>query len=99
MLSIHSNANAQSTLNETNQNSNIAVSGARKTIKVGGKAAYFVIKETAKVGWATTKFAVGEVAAPVAKAIVVKAAPKATLFLLKRGTPIAGKLLLTYLKL
>lgn len=92
-------ANAQDDQSEPKKDRNIIVVGATKTIEVGGKAAYIITKETAKIAWKTTKFTAGEVAAPVAKAIIVKAAPKATIFLVKRGTPIAAKLLLTYIKL
>lgn len=90
---------AQSNNAVENKDRNIIVVGAGKTLKFSGKVAYIVTKETAKVAWKTTKFSAGEIAAPIAKAIVVKAAPKVTLFILKRGTPIAAKLLLTYIKL
>ncbi len=81
---------------------NVAAASVEKTAQI----AFVVVKETAKVAWKTTKFTAGEIAAPVAKAIVVKAAPKVSLFVLKqsgnlleKGAPIAAKLLLTYLKL
>lgn len=92
-------ANAQEDQSEPKKDRNIIVVGATKTLEVGGKAAYLITKETAKLAWKTTKFTAGEVAAPVAKAIIVKAAPKATIFLVKKGTPIAAKLVLKYIML
>ena len=92
-------ANAQDNQSEQKKDRNIIVVGAAKTLEVGGKAAFIVTKETAKLAWKTTKFTAGEVAAPVAKAIIVKAAPKVTVFLVKRGTPIAAKLVLKYIML
>lgn len=98
-FSIQIIANAQDNENDSKKDRNIIVVGATKTLEVGGKAAYIVTKETAKLAWKTTKFTAGEIAAPVAKAIIVKAAPKATIFLVKKGTPIAAKLVLKYIML
>jgi hypothetical protein len=92
-------ANAQNDQPAEKKDRNIIVIGATETLKVGGKISYIVVKESAKIAWKTTKFTAGEVAAPVAKAIVVKAAPKAAIFIVKRGTPIAAKLLLKYVML
>lgn len=98
--------NAQDNAPAEKKDRNIIVVGATETLKIGGKVTYIVVKETAKIAWKATKFTAGEVAAPVAKAIVVKAAPKVSMFMLKtsgkiiqKGTPIAAKLLITYLKL
>ena len=99
-------ANAQSNVPLEKKDRNIIIVGATKTLKVGGKVTYIVVKETAKIAWEVTKFTAGEIAAPVAKAIVVKAVPKVSLVMLKitgkiiqKGVPIAAKLLITYLKL
>jgi uridylate kinase len=96
-------ANAQS---DENPQPNVIIVGAKKTAQVFGKGAVVVVGETAKVAWKATKFAAVEVAEPTAKIIVVKATPKVTKFLIsqsgtiiKHGTPIAKRLLLTYLKL
>jgi hypothetical protein len=85
--------------NSPAERSNILIIGTKKTAKIGGKIAFAVVKETAKLGWATAKFTTKEVAAPIVKTIVVKAAPKASSFILKKGVPIAGKLMLKYLML
>lgn len=92
-------AKAQSDVSVEKKDRNIIIVGVGNTLEVGGKVTYIVAKETAKVAWKATKFSVGEVAAPVAEAIIVKAAPKVTLFVLKRGTPIAAKLVLKYIML
>jgi hypothetical protein len=99
-------ANAQNDQPAEKKDRNIIVIGATETLKVGGKISYIVVKESAKIAWKTTKFTAGEVAAPVAKAIVVKVAPKVTIFMLKqsgnvieRATPLALKAAITYLKL
>lgn len=89
-----------------NENRNVIVVGAKKTLTVSGKVTYLIVKETAKASWKTTAFTAKEIAAPVAKAIFVKALPKITLYLikqsgttLKKATPIATKAAITYLKL
>jgi transcription antitermination factor NusG len=96
-------ANAQS---DENPQPNVIIVGAKKTAQVVGKGAVTVAGETAKVAWKVTKYAAIEVIEPTANVIVVKATPKVTKFLIsqsgtiiKHGTPIAKKLLLTYLKL
>lgn len=80
---------------------NIIIVGAKKTVETIGKVSYFIIKETAKLGWETTKFTT-----PTAKYIVVKATSKVSLFALKtsaktirKTAPIATKAAITYLKL
>lgn len=97
-LSLQIFANAQSNVSLDKKDRNIIVVGAAKTLEFGGKAAFVVTKETAKLAWKTTKFTAGEVAAPVAKAIIIKAAPKVTVFALKQSVLISGKLLIGYLK-
>lgn len=90
---------AQNLKAEENKDRSVMVVGMKKTLSIGGKATYVVIKETSNAAWETTKFATKEIAAPVAKTIIIKAAPKFTKFLIKRGTPIAFKTAVTYLKL
>ena len=96
-------ANAQS---DENTQPNIIIVGAKKTAQVVGKGAVIVVGETAKVTWKVTKYAANEIVEPAAQVIVVKATPKVTKFVLsqtgnaiKYGTPIAKRLLMTYLKL
>ncbi|MCU0238074.1 MAG: hypothetical protein MUC29_01420 [Pyrinomonadaceae bacterium] len=85
---------------------NVIIVGAGKTAKVVGKGAVIVVGQAAKVTWKATKFTATEIAEPVGKAIIVKATPKVSSFMLKatgeiikRGTPIATRLIITYLKL
>ncbi len=85
---------------------NVIIVGSKKTAEVVGKTAVVILKQTAKTTWKVTKFAATEVAEPTAKFIVVKFTPKATTFLvknsgliIKKSTPIAKRLLVTYLKL
>ncbi len=91
-----SNAQTQ-TVSESN-NQNIIVVGAKKTAQITGKVAYFVVKETANVGWEVTKFTAKEVAAPVASTILLKAPPKIAKYLLKKSLPASKKLIVSYLK-
>lgn len=92
---VSTNAKAQDRTNIEETNRNVIIVGAKKTVAVTGKVAYFVVKETAIAGWETTKFTTKEIAAPVAKSIFLKALPK----IIKRATPIATKAALQYLKL
>lgn len=99
-------ANAQDNAPADKKDRNIIVVGAAKTLEVGGKVTYIVVKETAKIAWKTTKFTAGKVAAPIAKAVVVKATPKVSMFILKqsgnvieKAAPIMLKAAITYLKL
>lgn len=62
---------AQSTI-RANEKPNIIVVGAGKTLKVAGKVALFVAKESAKATWETTKFSTIEIAAPIAEVMIVK---------------------------
>jgi hypothetical protein len=84
----------------------VIVVGGKKTAAVIAKGSLIVAKETAKATWKVSKFALAEVAQPTAKFVVVKATPQITSFLvknsgliIKKSTPIARKLLVTYLKL
>lgn len=70
-------------------------------LEATGKATIVVVRSAGKVAWGTTKFTAKNVAKPVAKTVVLKAAPKITVFTLKSaGTagkhlaPIAVKLAL-----
>jgi hypothetical protein len=85
---------------------NVIVVGGMRTAEVIGKGAVIILKQTAKATWKVTKFAATEVAEPTAKIVIFKATPKATSFLIKnsghiikKSTPFAKKLLVTYLKL
>jgi hypothetical protein len=100
-------ANAQV---EVKPQQNVVIVGGKKTAEIVGKASLIVAKETAKATWKLTKFAAGEVIQPLAanvlKPLVVKTTPqiakmiiKNSGVLIKRATPIATKLLITYLKL
>ncbi len=96
-------ANAQT---EAQMQPNVIVVGGKKTAEVVGKGAVVILKQTAKTTWKITKFAATKVAEPTARIIVVKITPKVTSFLvknsgliIKKSTPIARKLLVTYLKL
>jgi hypothetical protein len=88
-------AKAQNKVSVQSKDRNVIVVGASKTLEVAGKATVIVIKETAKIGWEVTKVTVGEIAAPTAKVILLKAAPKVSLFLLKKSAPIAARLAIT----
>ncbi|MBX3292772.1 MAG: hypothetical protein KF881_07770 [Acidobacteria bacterium] len=66
-----------------------------------GKVTFVVVRSAGKAAWGTTKFTAKHVAKPVAKTVLLKAAPKITVFTLKSaGTagkhlaPIAVKLAL-----
>jgi hypothetical protein len=84
----------------------VIVVGGKKTAEVIAKGSLIVVKEAAKTTWKVSKFAFAEIAQPAAKIVVFKATPKVTSFLvknsgliIKKSTPIAQKLLVTYLKL
>lgn len=107
-LSIQHAAKAQTNEKqpEEKKRPNVIIVGAGKTAKFVGKTSYIVLKESAKITWQATKLTTTEVSAPIAKAIIVKATPKVSSFMLKatgevlkRGTPIAARLIITYLKL
>ncbi len=65
----------------------VAGTAARGT----GKAAVIVVGSAAKGGWVTTKIVTKHIVAPVAKAVLLKAAPKITVFALKTAGTIAHK--------
>jgi hypothetical protein len=48
-----------------------------------GKAGVIVVGSAAKVGWEMTKFTTSQVARPAGKALLVNAAPKAAVLMLK----------------
>lgn len=80
-------------------------STATQILNMTGKAAVIIVGQTARAAWKTTKFTAAEVGKPAAKAIILKATPKVTAFLvkltgkaIKRGIPIGQKLFVTYLK-
>jgi hypothetical protein len=100
------NAQTQEKQPEEKKRPNIIIVGAGKTAKFVGKTSYIVLKESAKITWQATKITTTEVSAPIAKAIIVKATPKVSAFMLKttgkvleKGLPIATRLLIAYLKL
>ena len=66
---------------------------------VPGKVVVIVVGAAAKAAWATTKFVVKDIAKPVAKAVFLKAAPKLTLYILKKSPAIAKRALPMALKL
>src|SRR5258705_11748290 len=80
-------AQAQDKVSVEKKDRNIIVVGAGKTLEVAGKVAVIVVKETAKIAWKTTKFTASELAAPTAKALLLKVAPKVSLFLIKKAVP------------
>lgn len=91
-------ANAQNQVIVEEGQRNIIVVGAKKTAQISGKVAVIVIKETANVGWEATKFTAKEVAAPIAKTLLLKAPSKVGKFALKRTLPASKKLIVSYLK-
>lgn len=70
-----------------------------------GKATVIVVGTAAKAAWKTTKFTAVEVGKPAVKALLLKAAPKVTMFFVKltgkgiqKGFPVVQKLAVTYLR-
>lgn len=61
--------------------------------------AVIVVGSAAKAAWVTTKFVAKDVALPVAKFVVIKAAPRAGLFVLKRSPRVAKRILPVAVKL
>jgi hypothetical protein len=106
-LSIFVAVNAQETdITPLAPQPSVIVVGGKKTAAIIAKGSLIVVKETARATWKVSKFAFNEVAATTAKIVVFKATPKVTSFLvknsgliIKKSTPIARKLLVTYLKL
>jgi len=102
LFSFQTPANAQNKVTVQSKDQNVIVVGATKTLKVAGQVTFIIVKETAKIVWETTKFTAAELAAPTAKALLLKAAPKITVFLLKtsgkiieKAAPIALKMAIT----
>ncbi len=93
MLLLAFGAYAQDSKNETKPKSS-GTSAASVPVKV----VVVVVGSAAKVAWVTTKFVAKEVAAPVAKAVFLKAAPKMTLYMLKKSPAIAKRVLPIALK-
>jgi hypothetical protein len=52
--------------------------------------AVIIVKSAAQAAWTTTKFVAKDIAKPVAKAVLVKAVPKVTVYMLKKS-PVIGK--------
>ncbi len=74
-----------------------------------GQVTVVIVKSAGKAAWETTKFTAKDIAKPIilgiAKPLLLKAAPKLSMFALKltgnalkKGIPFAGKLGLAYLK-
>jgi hypothetical protein len=72
-----------------------ANTGSASTVllRAAAKVPVIVIGSAAKAGWEITKFTAVRVAKPTAKALIVKATPRATVFLLK-NTGVTAKYLL-----
>ncbi len=77
-------------------------STTEKVLITTGKTAVIIVGQSAKIAFQTAKFTGKEFVKPVAlnlaKPLIVKVIPKATVFLIKRGIPIGQKLFVTYLK-
>ena len=93
----------------TAANAQTKKSTGEKVLVATGKVAVIIVGRTAKITYQTAKFTGKEFIKPmatnIAKPLIVKVAPKVTIFLLKQtGTvlkkaiPIGQKLLVTYLK-
>jgi|CXWL01.1.fsa_nt_gi hypothetical protein len=87
-------AYAQNSKNEVKSNQS-----GTSAASIPGKVAVIVVGTAAKVAWATTKFVAKDVAGPIAKTVFLKAAPKLTLYVLKKSPKIAAKLAPRALKL
>lgn len=61
--------------------------------------AVVIVGSAAKAAWVTTKFVAKDIAKPVAKTVLLKAAPKLTIFALKSAPVIAKRVLPIALKL
>ena len=77
-------ANAQDERSRPAANSNVGV---------------IIVKSAAKAAWVTTKFVAKDIAKPVAKAVFIKAAPKLTVYALKKSPMIAKRVLPLAMKL
>jgi hypothetical protein len=113
ILNLTGNASGVKKQSTTTQILNLTgnASGVKKqstttqVLNMTGKVVVIVVGQTAKAAWKTTKFTAVEVGKPAARAIFLKAAPKATSFLFKltgkaiqKGFPIGQKLFVTYVK-
>ena len=94
MFAVHSAANAQQ---NGNHSSGGSIAGA--VAKTTAMVPVIIVGSAAKAGWEITKFGTKHVAAPMAKALFVHAAPKAGMYMLKNtalgvkyGVPLALKL-------
>ncbi len=65
----------------------------------GSGPAVIIVKSAAKVAWVTTKVVVKDIAKPVAKAVLLKAAPKITVYMLKKSPVVAKHVLPRVIKL
>src|SRR5688572_16104313 len=65
----------------------------------GPSPAVVIVKSVAKGAWVTTKFVAKDIAKPVAKAVLLKAVPKITVYALKASPRIAKRVLPLALKL
>ncbi|MBK9216206.1 MAG: hypothetical protein IPM59_11530 [Chloracidobacterium sp.] len=65
----------------------------------GQNAVVIIVKSAAKATWVTTKFVAKNVAKPVLKAVLLKAAPKVLIFTLKNAPVVAKHALPWALKL
>ena len=94
MLAVHVAGSAQQSASHAPGGS---VAGA--VAKTTAKVPVIIIGSAAKAGWEITKFGTKHVAAPIAKTLFVRAAPKAGIYMLKNtalgvkyGLPLALKL-------
>lgn len=88
-------ANAQSKKSSSSHSSSVAGS----VLKGIGKAAVVVVGTAAKAAWVVTKVTIKQIAYPVAKAVLIKAVPKVTVFMLKNSGLILKKALPMIIKL
>ncbi len=65
----------------------------------GQNVAVIIVKSAAKATWVTTKFVAKNIAKPVLKAVLLKAAPKVLMFTLKKAPLVAKHALPWALKL
>ena len=75
-------------------------SGSKKDDRRSNQnVAVIVVKSAAKAAWVTTKFVAKDIAKPVFQAVIIKAAPKLTVYALKKSPMIAKRVLPYALKL
>lgn len=98
-------ANAQQRTSNLQSSSPKKPSAGEEVLALTGKAAVIIVGQSAKLAWQTTKFTASEMAKPVAKAVFLKVTPKLTKYglkltgqALKKGMPVAQKLVITYIK-